>query len=57
VNGQSIEERIAAAIANLDKTPLEFLLEVMQDPTYPPGARIECAKAALPFVVNSRVEK
>ena len=42
-----------AALARVEEIvkqlPLEFLLGIMRDESYPPGVRIECAKAALPF--------
>jgi hypothetical protein len=41
------EQQLAGELQK--QTPLEFLLSIMQDPTYQPGARIECAKACLPF--------
>jgi len=55
---QQVKQRIAQAqAAMLERTeaiaagmlPLEFLLGVMRDESYPPGARIDAAKAALPF--------
>jgi hypothetical protein len=39
------------------QTPLEFLLAVMHDDSFPPGARIECAKAALPFCHAKKAEE
>jgi hypothetical protein len=32
-----------------EQTPLQFLLSVLNDPSQPPGRRIRCAVAALPF--------
>jgi hypothetical protein len=42
-------EALARIEAITKQLPLEFLLEVMRDESYPPGTRIEAAKAALPF--------
>jgi hypothetical protein len=39
-------EALARVEAITKQLPLEFLLEVMRDESYPPGARIEAAKAA-----------
>jgi hypothetical protein len=46
---QAHEEALARVEVVTKQTPLEFLLLIMRDESYPPGARIECAKAALPF--------
>jgi hypothetical protein len=48
-------ERVELIISK--KMPLEFLLEVMRDETYPPATRIEAAKAALPFCHAKMAEK
>jgi hypothetical protein len=41
---------ITAAAANLNMTPLDFLLGVMRAPNVPADLRIKVAQAAAPFV-------
>jgi hypothetical protein len=50
-----VQEKLALQQGQVDaalkeQTPLEFLLEYMRDLSNPPKERIECAKAALPYV-------
>jgi hypothetical protein len=39
------------------QTPLAFLLGIMRDDSYPPGIRVECAKASLPFCHAKKAEE
>lgn len=39
-----------AKIAKSGKTPLEFLIDCMRDKEAPKAERIDCAKAAAPYV-------
>ena len=44
-----------AKIAASGKTPLDFVIDIMRDETADMAERIECAKAALPYV-HSRLQ-
>lgn len=39
-----------AAVSATGQTPLEALLEIMRDPGQPVGLRVDCARAAAPYV-------
>lgn len=39
-----------AAVAATGQTPLEALLEIMRDPRRPVALRVDCARAAAPYV-------
>jgi hypothetical protein len=47
---ENAQEALEIALANSRKTPLEFMLDAMNDESYLPGFRGEMAKAAAPFV-------
>jgi hypothetical protein len=50
-----VQQKLDAEQAQLDGalaelTPLQYCLDAMRDPSNPPGFRLECAKASLPYV-------
>ena len=47
-NSKTVEQ--VAAIEASGVTPLEYLLSIMRDADAEPAARIDCAKAAAPYV-------
>jgi hypothetical protein len=47
---ENAQEALEIALANSRKTPLEFMLDAMNNESYPPGFRGEMAEAAAPFV-------
>jgi hypothetical protein len=51
-----VQDKLAAQQQQLDETtshpltPLQYCLEAMRDESNPPGFRLECAKATLPYM-------
>jgi hypothetical protein len=44
-----LEAKLQAEATVGEQLPLSFLLSIMRDESYPPGLRVECANASLPF--------
>lgn len=48
--GRKIAQRASEDPTGLYKSPLDFLITVMQSPEHPIELRVDCAKAAAPYV-------